>query len=62
MGGSIFLRQGDKLVEMKEAPYEAEAVLQELLADYPALLAGDQLDARTPRRLSSSGGEMVCSR
>ena len=50
MGGSIFLRQGDELVEMRETPYEAEAVLQELLASYPELLAGDQVDRRAPRR------------
>ncbi len=36
----IFLRQGDELVAMVEAPYEQEAVLQELLQRYPALLAG----------------------
>src|SRR4051812_30760914 len=36
----IFLRQGDDLVAMLEAPYEAESVLQELLARYPALLVG----------------------
>lgn len=39
--GGIFLRQGDELVPMVEASYEAEAVLQELLELYPALLAGD---------------------
>lgn len=39
--GGIFLRQGDELVPMVEAPYEAETVLQELLELYPALLAGD---------------------
>jgi hypothetical protein len=33
---------------MIEQPYEAEAVLQRLLADYPNLLAGDQDDE--PRR------------
>ncbi len=33
---------------MVEQPYEAEAVLQRLLADYPNLLAGDQDDE--PRR------------
>lgn len=38
----VFLRQGDELVAMVEAPYEAEAVLQELLELHPALLAGDE--------------------
>lgn len=39
---AIFLKHGDELVEMVEQPYEAEDVLQQLLADYPDLLAGDQ--------------------
>src|ERR1700676_3122460 len=51
MSGGIFLIQGnDELVEMKEQPYDTEAVLQELLAKYPNLLAGDQMDATAPRR------------
>ncbi len=36
---SIYLRQGDALLEMREHPYEAETVLQELLADHPELLS-----------------------
>jgi hypothetical protein len=44
---AIFLKHGDELVEMVEQQYEAEDVLQRLLADYPNLLAGDQdSDAR----------------
>ena len=39
---AIFLKHGDELVEMVEQPYEAEDVLQQLLADYPNLVAGDQ--------------------
>jgi len=39
------------LVEMVEAPYEAEAVLQKLLADYPGLLAGDRDDEERRRWL-----------
>jgi hypothetical protein len=38
----VFLRQGDDYVAMTEAPYEQETVLQELLARYPALLAGGE--------------------
>ncbi|RKQ90861.1 hypothetical protein C8N24_0676 [Solirubrobacter pauli] len=45
---AIYLKHGDDLVEMVEQPYEAEAVLQRLLADYPNLLAGD--DDAEPRR------------
>jgi hypothetical protein len=39
---AIFLKLGDELVEMVEKPYEAEDVLQQLLADCPNLLAADQ--------------------
>jgi hypothetical protein len=38
---AIFLKHGKELVEMVEQGYEAESVLQQLLADYPNLLAGD---------------------
>jgi len=47
----IFLIQGDGvLVEMTEVPYESEALLQTLLAKYPSLLAGNQIDPKTPRK------------
>jgi hypothetical protein len=38
----VFIRVDEKLVALREQPYEAEAVLQRLLADFPALLAGDE--------------------
>jgi hypothetical protein len=45
------LVQGDgDLVEMVEQDYASEARLQELLAKYPNLLAGDQMDSDEPRR------------
>jgi hypothetical protein len=51
MNGSIFLmREDGSLTELHEQPYEAEAVLQALLARYPELLAGDQVDPAEPRR------------
>jgi hypothetical protein len=51
MSGGIFLIQsGGDLVEMKEQAYDTEDVLQELLAKYPNLLAGDQMDGAAPRR------------
>jgi hypothetical protein len=51
MNGGIFVIQsGDKLVEMKEEPYDTEDILQGLLAKYPNLLAGDQMDEAAPRR------------
>lgn len=51
MGGRIFhLGQDGTLDPMIETPYEAESLLQELLAEYPDLLAGEQVDPVSPRR------------
>jgi len=51
MSGGIYLIQDDdKLVEMNERGYDNEDLLQELLAKYPNLLAGDQIDDAAPRR------------
>ncbi len=49
-GGIYLIREGDTLVEMKERTYDSESILQELLARYPHLLAGDQMNADNPRR------------
>lgn len=48
----IFLIHDDKgdLVEMIEQPYDSEDLLQKLLAKYPNLIAGDQINASSPRR------------
>ena len=48
--GKIYLRSGETLVAMQETAYDAEDVLQVLLADYPDLLAGDQMRPGAPRR------------
>ena len=51
MSGKIYLVGADgNLLTMNEAPYEAEALLQRLLASYPDLLAGDQMRPSSPRR------------
>jgi len=51
MPGGIYLIQGDdSLVEMEEKAYDSEDLLQGLLAEYPNLLAGDQVDDAEPRR------------
>lgn len=51
MNPGIFLIQdNDELVEMNEHPYDSEKLLQSLLARYPALLAGSQIDTAAPRR------------
>jgi len=49
-GGIYLVGEDDELVEMTEQPYDSEAILQELLAKYPNLLAGDQMDSDSPRR------------
>lgn len=50
-GGAIFMVDGgNRLVEMNEAPYESELILQRLLADHPHLLAGDQMGDGAPRK------------
>src|SRR5436309_131671 len=40
--GAIFLRQGDAFVPMREERYEAEHVLQALIAEHPEILADDE--------------------
>lgn len=51
MAGGIFLIQGDdKLIEMSEKSYDSEKLLQELIAKYPNLLAGDQINRTEPRK------------
>ncbi len=51
MTGRIFLiDQNGSLTGLTEAPYNSEELLQRLLADYPDLLAGDQIDIENPRR------------
>lgn len=48
--GIFLIHSHDQLVEMREQPYDSEDLLQRLLARYPNLLAGDQIDRETPRR------------
>ncbi len=51
MEKAIYLIQDDgELVEMTEQAYDSEDLLQELLAKYPSVLAGDQLGVAEPRR------------
>ena len=56
-GGIFLLRGDDELVEMRESPYEAEDVLQALIARFPSLLAGDQYSGDIPRRWLLVGRE-----
>lgn len=51
MPAGIFLVRGDnELFELNAQPYPKEDLLQELLARYPNLLAGDQMSPSAPRR------------
>jgi hypothetical protein len=51
MSGVIYLLQeGGELVPMAEEAYDSEDLLQRLLARYPDLMAGDQMDTAAPRR------------
>jgi hypothetical protein len=50
MPGIFVLDANRKLHELHEQPYETEALLQQLLTDFPNLLAGDLVDAEAPRR------------
>jgi Domain of unknown function (DUF4268) len=51
MNPGIFLIQdNDELVEMNEQAYDSEELLQTLLAKYPSLLAGSQIDPKAPRK------------
>lgn len=48
---TIFILDADgNLKELSEAFYDSEALLQKLLADYPKLLAGSQINSSVPRR------------
>lgn len=50
MSNEIFIiHKEGKLIEMSEQQYDSEALLQKLLADYPKLLAGGQIDSSSPR-------------
>src|SRR5665648_276245 len=51
MGGIIYLIQDNgQLTEMTEQEYDSEELLQVLLAQYPNLLSGDQINQVAPRR------------
>ncbi len=59
MDSGIFLLQSDNsLLRMNEQPYEAEDLLQKLLADHSDLLAGDQINSESPRRWLFIGREI----
>ncbi|MCA9293219.1 MAG: hypothetical protein KDA20_05340 [Phycisphaerales bacterium] len=51
MTGRIYLlNEGSDLVSLEEAPYDSERLLQEMLAEHPDILAGEQINGDEPRR------------
>ena len=51
MSGRIYLlNDRAELTAMEEAPYDSERLLQEMLANHPDLLAGEQINSEVPRR------------
>ena len=55
MASGVFLIQKDgQLVEMSEESYGSEADFQELLAKYPNLLAGNQINDDAAQTMASN--------
>ncbi len=51
VAGKIFnIESNGNLIEMDQTGFSTELDFQKLLADYPGLLAGDQIDTINPRR------------
>ncbi|MEZ6049921.1 MAG: hypothetical protein R3C02_00805 [Planctomycetaceae bacterium] len=51
MTGRIYLlKDKSDLIAMEEARYDSEKLIQEMLAEYPDLLAGEQINSEEPRR------------
>ena len=50
MSGIFLINNNSELIELKEKQYDSENLLQELIAKYPNLLAGDLIDHDSPRR------------
>jgi hypothetical protein len=55
----VFLRQGDKVIAMREQVFQAETVLERLVAESPALLAGDEDSTERRWLLVSRGGDQA---
>ncbi len=51
MPGKIYILQADDTLQvLTEHSYDSEKLLHGLLASYPDLLIGDQIDEQEPRR------------
>jgi len=55
--GVYLLQENGHLMEMVEQPYASEALLQSLVAQYPSVLAGHQIDPNNPRKWLLIGRE-----
>ena len=56
MPDSIYLIQGDdSLVELTEYAYDSENLLPAVLAEYPNVLAGDQMDGAEKDQANQRG-------
>jgi hypothetical protein len=59
-GGIYLIQRNGEIVKMTPQPYDSENVLQTLIAKYPSLLAGDQIDMMRPRRWLLVARERAC--
>lgn len=60
MTGRIYLlNDNSDLMAMEESPYDSEDLLQEMLANHPDLLAGEQINSDDPRRWLLISREMA---
>ncbi len=50
VSGNLFLSDGSSLVALTEQPYDAEALLQGLIAEHPELIPGEDLNPTDPLR------------
>jgi len=48
--GIFLINENGGLVRLNQAEYDSESILQEMLAKYPELIPGDQINSGSPRR------------
>jgi hypothetical protein len=58
-GGIFHITPAGELVQLRQAPYLEEAVLQDFLARHPTLIPGGDIDAAEPRRFLLVGREVA---
>ena len=50
MKNTIFLQNENGIVPLNETKYDTEDLFQELIENYPSILAGDQITPDNPRK------------